>query len=64
MDAELGRTVPQTDEKAQQSGALKPGAETILEASLDAERALPPSFTHQTQRGLPPPTRDWAGTLS
>lgn len=55
---------PETDEKAQHSGAVKPGTETILEASLDGERALPPSFTHQTQRVLPRPKRDWAGTLS
>lgn len=38
--------------------------ETCLEASLDAEGALPPSFAHHTQTAASSSERDWARSLS
>ena len=42
-------------------GALRPGGS--LEASLDAEGTLAPSFAHQTRKAPSSPKRDWAGSL-
>ena len=49
------------DGETQQSGTLRPGAS--LEASLDAEGTLAPSFAHQTWKTASLPKRDWAGSL-
>ena len=49
------------DGETQQSRALRPGAS--LEASLDAEVTLAPSFAHQTRKAPSSPKRDWVGSL-
>ena len=52
---------PEVDGETRQSGALRPGAS--LEASLDTEGTLAPSFAHQTRKAASLPKRDRAGSL-